>query len=74
MMAGKAREEGVQELQEFGSSGAQIDNAGLRSYQGGEYAFFLLFSTPLQPELPPSLAHRAAMLQKQKLRRASLNS
>ncbi len=35
MMAGKAREEGVQELQEFGSSGAQIDNAGLRSYQRG---------------------------------------
>jgi hypothetical protein len=36
----------IQELQEFGSSGARIDSAGLRSYQRVEYALFLLFSTP----------------------------
>jgi hypothetical protein len=29
----------------------QIDSAGLRSYQKVEHAFFLLFSTPPQPEL-----------------------
>jgi hypothetical protein len=53
--------ERVRANQEFRSSEVagvqepQIDGAGLRSHQRMKYAFFLLFSTPPQPELLHSL-------------------
>jgi hypothetical protein len=66
-------------LKEFRSSGvAGVQEAGIDNHAEGIFrsveSLFLAICGLLHPELPTSLAYRAAMLQKHKLRRASLNS